>query len=60
MTISFFRLGDYSFNTAYLNSFQDIVIGNTSARNPGIASFLEWWETEGVKKSIILPTSRIQ
>ena len=55
MTISFFRLGDYSFNTAYLNSFQDIVIGNTSARNPGIASFLEWWETEGVKKSIILP-----
>jgi superfamily I DNA/RNA helicase len=49
MTISFFRLGDYSFNTAYLNSFQDIVIGYTSARKPGIASFLEWWETEVLK-----------
>jgi ATP-dependent helicase/nuclease subunit A len=55
MTISFFGLGNYSFNVAYLSSFQDIVINYTSARNPGIAVFLEWWETEGIKKSILLP-----
>jgi ATP-dependent helicase/nuclease subunit A len=55
MTISFFGLGNYSFNVAYLNSFQDIIINYTSARNPGVASFLEWWESEGIKKSILLP-----
>jgi ATP-dependent helicase/nuclease subunit A len=55
MTISFFGLGDYSFNSAFLNCFQDIIINYTSSRNPGITSFLEWWESEGVKKSIILP-----
>ncbi len=55
MTISFFGLGSYSFNAAYLNSFQDIVLNYASARNPGITSFLEWWELEGIKKSIILP-----
>ena len=54
MTIGFFGLGNFSFNVAYLNSFQDIVINYTSARNPGISSFLEWWESEGVKKSILL------
>jgi ATP-dependent helicase/nuclease subunit A len=54
-TISFFGLGNYSFNVAYLNSFQDIIINYTSARNPGIASFLEWWKLEGIKKSILLP-----
>jgi ATP-dependent helicase/nuclease subunit A len=55
MTISFFGLGSHSFNVAYLNSFQDIVINYTSSRNPGIASFLEWWDSEGYKKSILLP-----
>ncbi len=55
MTISFFGLGNHSFNVAYLNSFQDIVINYTSSRNPGITSFLEWWESEGIKKSILLP-----
>jgi len=54
-TIGFFKLGNYSFNVAYLNSFQDIVIGYATARNPGIASFLEWWDTEGIKKSISVP-----
>jgi ATP-dependent helicase/nuclease subunit A len=54
-TIKFFGLGCYSFNVSYLNSFQDIVINYTSGRNPGIPSFLEWWESEGTGKSISLP-----
>jgi len=54
-TIGFFGLGNYSFNVAFLNSFQDLVINYTSSGNPGIPSFLEWWESEGIKKSILLP-----
>ena len=54
----FFGLGNFSFNVPYLNAFQDIVLGQASARNPGIASFLEWWNTEGVKKSIAVPDSQ--
>jgi len=54
-TIGFFRLGEYSFNVAFLNSFQDIIINYASARNPGISSFLEWWRSEGIKRSISVP-----
>jgi ATP-dependent exoDNAse (exonuclease V) beta subunit len=54
-TIGFFGLGNYSYNVAFLNSFQDIVITHASVRNPGISSFLEWWESEGIKKSISVP-----
>lgn len=53
--IGFFGLGNHSCNVAYLNSFQDIIIKYTSAGNPGISSFLEWWVTEGIKKSILMP-----
>ncbi len=55
LTTGFFGLGDYSFNVAYLNSFQDLVIKYISSGNPDIPSFLEWWESEGIKKSILLP-----
>lgn len=54
-TIGFFGLGNHSYNVAFLNSFQDLVINYTSSRNPGIPSFIEWWESEGIKKSILLP-----
>ncbi len=54
-TIGFFGLGKFSHNVAYLNSFQDLVISHASARNPGISSFLEWWGSEGIKKSISVP-----
>jgi ATP-dependent helicase/nuclease subunit A len=54
-TIGFFGLGNYSYNVAFLNSFQDIVINQSSVRNPGISSFLEWWGSEGIKKSISVP-----
>lgn len=56
--IGFFGLGNYSWNVPYLNAFQDITLGFTSSRNPGIASFLEWWNTEGYKKSVTVPDSQ--
>jgi hypothetical protein len=54
-TIKFFNLGSYSFNVPFLNSFQDIIIGFASGKNQGIPSFLEWWQSEGGKKSVSLP-----
>ena len=54
-TTGFFGLGKHSFNVAYLNSFQDLIIKYSSSGNPDITSFLEWWESEGKKKSILLP-----
>lgn len=53
--ISFFGLGSFSWNVAYLNTFQDYVINYTGNRNSDIVSFLDWWETTGTKKSVILP-----
>ncbi|MGB8490454.1 MAG: UvrD-helicase domain-containing protein, partial [Bacteroidales bacterium] len=54
-SIGFFGLGDHPGNVMYLNGFQDIVIKFSSGANPGIRPFLEWWDTEGVKKSASLP-----
>jgi len=53
--ISFFGIGKYAWNVAYLNTFQDCVISYTGSRNTGYQSFLEWWETTGKTKSVVLP-----
>lgn len=54
-SIGFFGLGLYSFNVAYLNCFQDIIVNFTAGKNPGIPAFLEWWDSEGYNKSVSLP-----
>jgi ATP-dependent helicase/nuclease subunit A len=54
-SIRFFRLGEYSYNVAYLNSFQDLILRFSMGKNPGISAFLDWWNTEGYRKSISLP-----
>jgi len=53
--IGYFRLGMYSFNVAYLNTFQDFVVSFTGNKNSDIQSFLDWWESTGTKKSVVLP-----
>ncbi|MCX6254779.1 MAG: UvrD-helicase domain-containing protein, partial [Bacteroidia bacterium] len=53
--IRFFSLGEYSWNVAYLNTFQDYIVGFTVNKNADIQSFLDWWDTTGTKKSVILP-----
>lgn len=53
--IKFFSLGDYSQNTVWLSTFQDCVLAFTRNGNPDPGSFLEWWETSGHKKSVVLP-----
>jgi len=57
-SVRFFGLGDYRFNIAYLNTFQDLVLNHSLSGNPGIPSFLDWWDTEGIKKSILLPENQ--
>ncbi|MFO7620110.1 MAG: UvrD-helicase domain-containing protein [Bacteroidales bacterium] len=51
----FFGLGNYPAHTAYLNAFQDITLTYTGNRSSGIRSFLDWWETAGSGKSVVLP-----
>ena len=53
--IKFFSLGDCSQNAAWLSTFQDCVLAFTRNGNPDPGSFLEWWETSGHKKSVVLP-----
>ena len=53
--ISFFGLGSYPWNVAYLNTFQDWVISFMGSKNSGLQSFLEWWESTGKSKSVVFP-----
>ncbi|HUX55729.1 MAG TPA: UvrD-helicase domain-containing protein [Bacteroidales bacterium] len=53
--IRFFNLGDYSWNVAYLNTFQDYIVNFTGSKNSDIQSFLDWWTTTGNGKSVVLP-----
>jgi ATP-dependent helicase/nuclease subunit A len=53
--IRFFGLGEYSCNVAYLNTFQDYIISFAGNRNADIQSFLDWWKTTGIRKSVVLP-----
>jgi ATP-dependent exoDNAse (exonuclease V) beta subunit len=53
--INFFHLGDYSWNVPFLNTFQDYVVSFTGNKNADIQTFLDWWEENGKKKSVVLP-----
>ena len=55
--ISFFGLGKYSWNVAYLNTFQDWILNFAGGKNTDLQTFLEWWETTGKKKSVVLPAN---
>jgi len=56
--IRFFNLGDYSYNLAYLNTFQDYIVSFTGTKNSDIQTFLDWWETTGNRKSVVLPQNQ--
>lgn len=53
--IKFFGLGALSWNVPYLHTFQDHVLNYSGTRNNDLLSFLEWWETTGSTKSVVLP-----
>ena len=53
--INFFHLGDYSWNVPFLNTFQDYIVSFTGNKSADIQTFLDWWEENGKKKSVVLP-----
>ncbi len=53
--ISFFGINKLSSNSVYLNAFQDLVLAFGSGRSQGLQAFLDWWDSTGSKKSVILP-----
>ena len=53
--IMFFGIGEYSWNVAFLNTFQDYIMSFTGNKNADIQTFLDWWETTGNRKSVVLP-----
>jgi ATP-dependent helicase/nuclease subunit A len=54
-TIGFFGLGRSPANVAYLNTFQDYVVSFTGGKSGDLRLFLDWWETTGSGKSVVLP-----
>ncbi len=57
--ISFFDLGNYPWNIAYLNSFQDKVLNFTmTGKSVDLDSFLAWWDTAGSQSSVVLPENQ--
>lgn len=53
--IRFFGLGETPSNVPYLNTFQDYVVTFTGSKSGDLQSFLDWWETSGSGKSVVLP-----
>ena len=56
--IDFFRLGQDPGNTPYLSAFQDSVLEYSGSESPDLPGFLEWWESTGIRKSVILTENR--
>ena len=52
--IQFFELGNFPEYTAYLSTLQDYVLELSGNRSADIPTFLDWWNTTGSGKSIIL------
>lgn len=52
--ILFFGLGRKSENTAFLSSFQDMVLQFSAGNSPDTSLFLDWWDSTGSGKSIVL------
>ena len=56
--IDFFGLGEHSWNVAYLNAFQDLVMDFSGTKGADLKSFLDWWEKSGEKESVVLPANQ--
>jgi ATP-dependent helicase/nuclease subunit A len=50
--IRFFSLVDNSENTAFISSFQDVVLAYSGRYSSDITSFINWWNQEGCRSTI--------
>jgi len=56
--ISLFDLGSWYHETAFLQGFQDLVFKFTSGKNTDLNSFVQWWDSTGIKQSISTPENK--
>ncbi len=50
--IRFFGLGRNRANTAYISSFQDVVLAWSGRHSSDISAFVQWWDEEGCKSTL--------
>ncbi len=50
--IRFFGLGENRANTAYISSFQDVVLTWSGRHSSDISAFVQWWDDEGCKSTL--------
>ena len=50
--IRFFGLGRNRANTAYISSFQDVVLAWSGRHSSDISAFVQWWDDEGCKSTL--------
>ncbi|HEX2969189.1 MAG TPA: UvrD-helicase domain-containing protein [Bacteroidales bacterium] len=53
--IQFFDIGKYSWNAAWLSTFQDSILAFIKNGSADLNNFIEWWNTSGCRKSVTLP-----
>jgi hypothetical protein len=53
-SIQFFGIGSNPNNTPYLSAFQDYLLEFSGTYSADTSKFLDWWETTGIEKSIVL------
>ncbi|MCU0455967.1 MAG: UvrD-helicase domain-containing protein, partial [Bacteroidales bacterium] len=56
--IGFFGIGTKPWNTAYLCTFQDLVLNFQGKGKNDFRSFLDWWDTTGNASSVVLPAGQ--
>lgn len=52
-----FGLQKFTQEVAYLQAFQDVVLEYVSSKPNDLQSFLEWWEENGYKQKVKLPST---
>ena len=55
--LRFFGLQKFTQEVAYLQAFQDVVLEYVSSKSNDLQSFLEWWEENGYKQKVKLPST---
>lgn len=56
--ITHFKLGDDSDNVSYLQALYQVVVNYSTENVPDISGFIDWWDDNGIKRALYLPSSQ--
>ena len=56
--ISLFPLSGEDNESIFIQAFQDVVLEYTTNHSADLTSFLQWWNEQGVKKTVMTPESQ--